>query len=58
MRIYNKGEIVNFKHRTLGLVYGEVLRKRLKRVKVGALGLGWYTWVHADRLTPANFNKG
>ena len=52
MRIFKKGETVTFNHRTLGLIYGEVLRKRLNRVKIGVLGLGWYTWVHADRLTP------
>ena len=55
MRIYNKGEHVSFKHNTHGFLIGEVLRKRLKYVKVGVLGLGWYTWVHADRLTPVKY---
>lgn len=51
MRIWNKGEHVFFKTKKHGVVHGEVLRKRLKYVKVGALGLGWFVWVHADRLT-------
>jgi hypothetical protein len=57
MKVWTKGDYVIFKNREHGVLVGEVLRKRLQYVKVGALGLGWFTWVHADRLTPANLIK-
>jgi hypothetical protein len=57
MRIWNKGEHVFFKTKKHGVVYGEVLRKRLEYVKVGALGLGWFVWVHADRLSKIEYSQ-
>ena len=57
MRIWTKGEHVWFKTKTYGNLVGEVLRKRLNYVKVGVLGLGWYVWVHADKLNKMNYQS-
>jgi hypothetical protein len=56
MKVFKKGEHVKFVCPERGVLYAEVLRRRLTKVKVGILGLGKYTWLPAGRLTRVEYN--
>ena len=55
MKIFKKGDCVKFVHSERGVLYGEVIRRRLTKVKIGILGFGCYTWIPARNLTRVEF---
>lgn len=56
MKVFKKGEHVKFVCPKRGVLYAEVLRRRLTKVKIGLLGLGRYTWVPARNLTRVEYD--